>query len=118
MTYRDFEGSGPDYVRVSVGGDNYDLAPADPADKDWKHGVSYSRTMHLPVGDWPITFEARGRDKFTSSFNGPTVSITPKPDPTPDPTPKRPPSRPRSPTLLRIQRPGPIPRRTRRQATA
>ena len=40
VTYRDFEGSGPDYVRVSFGGDNYDLAPADPADKDWKHGVS------------------------------------------------------------------------------
>ena len=26
VTYRDFEGSGPDYVRVIVGGDTYDLA--------------------------------------------------------------------------------------------
>ena len=88
VTYRDFEGSGPDYVRVIVGGDTYDLAPGNPGDNDWKHGVSYSRTMHLPVGDWPVTFESRGRDKFTSTFDGPTVSITPKPDPTPDPTPK------------------------------
>jgi hypothetical protein len=88
VTYRDFQGSGPDYVRVIIGGDKYDLAPVDPANHDWKHGVSYSRTMHLSVGRWPVTFEARGRDKFTSRLDGPTVSITAKPKPTPDPTPK------------------------------
>ena len=104
VTYRDFEGSGPDYVRVSFGGDNVRPRARRPADNDWKHGVGYSRTMHLPVGDWPITFEARGRDKFTSTFNGPTVSITPKPDPTPDPTPKPTP------------KPDPDPRRSHAQA--
>jgi hypothetical protein len=89
VTYRNFEGSGPDYVRVVVGGATYALQ-AKAGDEDWKHGVRYSRTMRLSVGKWPVMFESRGRDRFTSNAAGPTVTITPKPkpDPKPDPTPK------------------------------
>ncbi len=110
VTYRDSAGSGADYVRVIVGDDTYDLEAADAGDQDWKHGVTYTRTMHLPVGDWPVTFESRGRDKFTSHLDGPTVSITPKPSPTPDPTPKPTPKP--DPTPKPTPRPTPKPKPT------
>jgi hypothetical protein len=105
VTYRNSEGSGPDYVRVVVGGEAHEMSgPA--GDDDWKRGVRYSLTLQLPVGDWPVSFEARGRDRFESQVNGPTVTITPRPtpEPTPEPTPK--------PTPKPTPRPDPTPEPT------
>jgi hypothetical protein len=110
VTYRNAEGSGPDYVRVVVGGETYALHAADPGDEDWKHGVRYTRTMHLPVGTWPVRFESRGRNKFDSSLDAPTVTITPKPTPKPDPTPKPKPTPKPDPTPKPTPKPQPKPK--------
>lgn len=90
VTYRNPWDTGPDEVRVIVGGETHRLA-AKGGDHDWKAGVRYSVTTTLPAGKHSVRFESE-RKQFKSAIDGPNVTIkpkpTPKPEPKPDPTPK------------------------------
>lgn len=85
VTYRNSEGSPPDYVRVSVAGSTLAMTPS-ATSQDWKKGVGFEVSIKLPVGSWDTLFEAGDREKFTASVTGPTVTITRPPAPTPRPT--------------------------------
>ena len=93
VTYRNREGSPPDYVRVVVGSVTHDLSSLNGGD-DWKNGVRYTLTLTLPVGSYPIRFEAMDRERFTDSLDAGTVVValpatpSPTPSPTPAPTPR------------------------------
>lgn len=87
VTYRNREGSPPDYVRVVIDGVAHEMSGAGAT---WKSGVRFSYATKLPLGTHTISFDARGRDKFTDAIAGGTVTIAlpPAPTPTPAPTPK------------------------------
>ncbi len=87
VTYRNREGSPADWVRVRIAGDTHAMSSSG---SDWKHGVGFQWAGKLPPGTHTVTFEAMGRDKFSASLGGGSVTITlpPTPAPTPAPTPK------------------------------
>jgi len=91
VTYRNREGSPPDFVRVVVGSATYDLSSLNGSD-DWKNGVRYTLTLTLPVGSYPIRFEAMDRERFRDSVDAGTLVValpaSPTPAPTPTPTPR------------------------------
>jgi hypothetical protein len=86
VTYRNREGSAPDYVRVLIDGSAHDMS--DDGGTDWKHGVGHTFTTTLPAGAHDITFEASDTRRFTATADGGTVTIKDPPPPTPAPTPK------------------------------
>jgi hypothetical protein len=92
VVYRNHEGSGADWVHVSIDGIAYDMAPTSGTAKS---GVEYAYTGTLQTGAHEVVFSSSGRGKFEGSLSGGTVTIssptpTPKPTPTPaaTPTPK------------------------------
>ncbi len=89
VTYRNREGSPPDFVEVVVGGTAH---PMSALDESWKAGTSFSWSSTLPVGEHSVVFRALDRDRFTDEIAGPQVVVsvppTPTPQPTPAPTPK------------------------------
>ncbi len=107
VTYRNAEGSPPDYVRVSVAGSTLAMSPR-ATSESWKKGVRFAVSTRLPVGTWTPVFEAADRDRFTASLSGPTVTITPPPTPAPTPTPRPTPT----PTLRPTPTPTPLPTAT------
>src|SRR5687768_1038479 len=56
ITYRNREGSAPDYVRVLIDGSAHAMSSA--GGTDWKHGVEHRFTTRLPVGIHEIKFQA------------------------------------------------------------
>lgn len=98
VTYRNREGSAPDWVRVAVGDAVHELAPlGDPQDAaDWKAGVRFEAVVPAPaVGTYPVVFSAfdsrRFYDRLEAGFltvvaPSPTPSATPAPTKTPTPT--------------------------------
>ncbi|MHB8890996.1 MAG: hypothetical protein ACYC65_03005, partial [Candidatus Limnocylindrales bacterium] len=80
VTYRNSEGSPPDYVRVVVAGATHAMTPTTTSET-WRKGVRFEVSLTLPVGSWDPVFEAADREKFTASVAGPTVMITPAPTP-------------------------------------
>jgi len=103
VTYRNREGSPPDYVRVAVGSATHDMSSAN-ASEDWKSGVRYSITLTLPAGSYAVQFEALDRERFADSISGgtlvvaapatPTPRATATPSPTPSPAPRPTPTSP------------------------
>ena len=87
ITYRNREGSPPEYVRVLIDGTAHAMA-ADGG-TDWKGGVVHRFATKLPVGTHTIAFEAADTRRFAGAADGGTVTIeAPPPPPTPAPTPK------------------------------
>ena len=82
VSYRNAEGSSPDYVRVSIAGSVLAMT-ADSNAETWKHGVRFTVQTTLPVGTWTPRFEACDRERFTVSVTGPVITISPPPTPTP-----------------------------------
>lgn len=85
VSYRNREGSPPDFVRVVVGGATHQLTPSDGSD-DWKSGVRYTMTLTLPLGSYPVRFEAMDRDRFTDAIDAPTITVAHPATPTPAPS--------------------------------
>ena len=86
VVYRNHEGSGADWVHVSIDGVVYDMAPTSGTAKS---GVAYAYTRTLGPGAHEVVFSSSGRGKFEGSLSGGTVTISsPTPTPTPTPTPK------------------------------
>jgi hypothetical protein len=89
VTYRNREGSAPDYVRVVVGGAAHPMAPLTAAET-YKDGVRFAVTLALPLGVHDVRFEGMDRDKFTDEVAAGTVTIAspapPPPTATPTPT--------------------------------
>lgn len=87
VTYRNREGSPPDYVRVVIDGVAHEMTGTGTS---WKSGVRFSYATKLPLGTHKISFEGRDRDKFVDTIAGASVVIAwpPSPTPTPAPTPK------------------------------
>lgn len=86
VTYRNREGSAPEFVRVLIDGIPHRMAGDGT---DWKKGVVHRFAMKLPVGVHKIAFEATDTRKFSGAADGGTVTIkAPPPPPTPAPTPK------------------------------
>ena len=94
VTYRNREGSAPDYVRVLIDGSAHDMS--NDGGTDWKKGVAHRFTTTLPVGAHDVAFEASDTRRFTATADGGTVTIKdpppPAPAPTPTPTPTAPPT--------------------------
>ncbi len=115
VTYKNAEGSSPDYVNVVIGSATHSMHATTTAD-NWKHGVSYAFTTTLPVGTWTVRFEAADRNRFMDQVDGPTVTITappaPPPAPTPAPTPKSTPAPTPKPTPAPTRAPTPPPTAT------
>lgn len=91
VTYRNREGSAPDFVRVRVAGATHAMRPT-VATETWKRGVRYTVSLRLPLGTHVPRFEASDRDKFSDAIDGPTIVVrsslsTPTPAPTPKPAP-------------------------------
>lgn len=94
VTYRNREGSAPDYVRVVVDGAAHPMAPLTAAET-YKDGVRFAVTLSLPLGVHDVRFEGMDREKFTDEVAAGTVTIsspaapppTAAPTPTPAPTP-------------------------------
>ena len=84
VTYRNHEGSAADHVSVLVDGTAHPMAAVGST---WKKGVLHRWSSTLAAGTHTITFEAAGRDKFSNTIAGGTVTITIPPTPTPSPTP-------------------------------
>ena len=87
VTYRNREGSPPDYVRVVIDGVAHEMTGTGTS---WKSGVRFSYATKLPLGTHAISFEGRDREKFVDTIAGASVVIAwpPSPTPTPAPTPK------------------------------
>jgi hypothetical protein len=86
VVYRNHEGSGADWVHVSIDGVAYDMAPTSGTAKS---GVEYAYTGTLQTGAHEVVFSSSGRGKFEGSLSGGTVTISsPTPTPTPTPAPK------------------------------
>lgn len=85
VTYRNREGTAADWVRVLVAGSAHDMSTGGTS---WKDGVQFTWSGKLPAGTHTVTFEAMGRDRFSDSLAGGSVTITvpPTPPPTPKPT--------------------------------
>jgi hypothetical protein len=109
VTYRNREGSPPDFVEVVVGGIAH---PMTSSGGNWKSGVVFSWSATLPVGSHSVLFRGMDRERFTDEAAGPTVVVSvpatpaPTPAPTPKPTPKPTPAPTPDPT------PAPTPRQT------
>lgn len=75
VTYRNREGSDPDYVRVLIDGQAHAMTPAS-ASTNYKIGVSFRYSTKLAVGTHSVSFSAMDRDRFSASLNGGTVTIS------------------------------------------
>jgi hypothetical protein len=126
VTYRNREGSPPDFVEVVVGGTAH---PMTSSGDGWKSGVRFSWSSTLPVGSHAVLFRGMDRDRFSDEVAGPTVVVsvpatpaptpaptprptpkpTPKPTPAPTPAPTPPPDRDPSPTADPDDAPDPTP---------
>ena len=111
VTYRNSEGSAPDYVRVVIGSVAHAMQPTSASD-NWKKGVRYSFTTTLSVGTWTVRFEAQDRDRFKDQIAGPAITISPPPTPAPTATPKPTPAP--TPTAKPTPKPTPAPTPTPR----
>jgi len=111
VTYRNREGSPPDFVRVVVGSATYDLSSLNGGD-DWKNGVRYTLTLTLPVGSYPIRFEAMDRERFRDNVDAGTLVVALPASPTPAPTPAPTPSATPAPTPTPTPRPSATPSAT------
>jgi hypothetical protein len=93
VVYRNREGSAADYVKVVIDGKAH-LMSSDGT-TDWHDGVTHHWSGKLTVGTHSVRFDAAGRDKFTDTIAGGSVTIegstsptsTPTPEPTTAPTP-------------------------------
>ena len=114
VTYRNHEGSPPDHVSVVIDGNGQVMS--DGGATSWKGGVVYRWSTTLAAGSHVISFAAAGKDKFSNTASGGTVTITVPPPPTPTPTPEatpRPTSAPTpTPTPTRAPPPPPSPELT------
>ena len=106
VTYRNHEGSAPDHVSVVIDGTAHAMSGG--GGTVWKSGVGYLWSTTLAAGSHTISFEAAGKDKFSNTVPGGTVTITVPPSPTPTPTPR---STPR-PTSAPSPTPAPTPAMT------
>jgi hypothetical protein len=97
VTYADTKGCAPNWVRVTIAG--VGVYPMSGSGTSYETGVTFTRTMQLPVGIHAYSFAANsgdpGAQKTTAltSVSPPTVAVTapptpPPPEPTPRPTPK------------------------------
>jgi hypothetical protein len=119
VTYRNREGSAPEYVRVLIDGSAH--AMSGDGGTNWKQGVEHHYSTTLAVGVHEIAFEAADTRRFTAAADGGTVTIAdpppptpsptpaPKPKPTPAPTPPPTPVPTPNATPAPTQRPGPTP---------
>ena len=110
VTYRNREGSAPDYVRVLIDGSAH--AMSGDGGTDWKQGVGHRFTTKLPVGVHEIAFEAADTRRFIATADGGTVTIEdppPPPAPTPVPTPVPTPAPTPAPTPVATPAPTPAP---------
>ena len=119
VTYRNREGSPPQYVRVLIDGTAHAMA-ADGG-TDWKAGVVHRFATKLPVGTHTIAFEAADTRRFAGAADGGTITIEapappstpaptprPTPAPTPRPTPAPTPPPPPAPTPASTPKPAPV----------
>ncbi|MEK6719404.1 MAG: hypothetical protein AABZ33_01895, partial [Chloroflexota bacterium] len=83
VTYRNREGSPPDYVRVVIDGVARDMIGSGDT---WKAGVRFSFSTQLPIGTHEVAFTAQDRDRFSDTIAGPVVTVVPAPTPAPTPT--------------------------------
>jgi len=98
VTYADTKGCAPNWVRVTVAG--VGVYPMTGSGTTYGTGVTFSRSMTLPVGTYTYSFSANSGDfgarKTTAlaAVDPPSVKVTaistppPSPVPTPIPTPK------------------------------
>jgi hypothetical protein len=110
VTYADTKGCAPNWVRVTIAG--VGVYPMSGSGTSYDTGVTFTRTMQLPVGTHAYSFAANsgdpGAQKTTAltSVSPPTVAVTapptpPPPEPTPRPTPR--------PTAVPTPRPTAVP---------
>jgi len=107
VSYRNREGSDPAYVRVSVAG-RPRLLVRSGTGGTIHDGIRYAGSFVLPVGSWPVTFQASDTRRFATSLAAGTVTVaaplaSPTPAPTTRPTPRPTPR----PTASPTDRPGP-----------
>jgi hypothetical protein len=107
VTYRNREGSAPDYVRVLIDGSAH--AMSGDGGTDWKQGVGHRFTAKLPVGVHEIVFEAADTRRFIATADGGTITIEDPPPPTPAPTPVPTPAPTPAPTPVATPAPTPAP---------
>jgi hypothetical protein len=107
VTYRNREGSAPEYVRVLIDGAPHKMVGTGT---NWKKGVVHRYSAKLPVGVHKISFQAIDTRKFSGTAAGGTVTITvpPPPPPTPAPTPKPPPAPTPKPNPAPTPKPTPV----------
>ena len=60
---------------------------SDDGKHDWLHGVGYHGDVTLPVGTYPVTFEARSHHHETVTLAAGSITVAPPPTPTPKATP-------------------------------
>jgi hypothetical protein len=106
VTYRNREGSAPEYVRVLIDGTPHKMAGTGT---DWKKGVVHRYSAKLPVGVHKIAYQAIDTRKFSGTAAGGTVTISAPPPPTPAPTPKPTPKATPPPTAAPTPKPTPAP---------
>jgi hypothetical protein len=105
VTYRNREGSAPEYVRVLIDGTPHKMAGTGT---NWKKGVVHRYSAKLPVGVHKIAFQAIDTRKFSGAAAGGTVTITVPPPPPPAPTPKPTPAPTPKPTPAPTPKPPPV----------
>jgi hypothetical protein len=97
VTYADSKGCAPNWVRVTVAG--IGVFPMSGSGTAYDTGVTFTRSMQLPIGTHAYSFAANsgdpGAQKTTAlmTVSPPSVTVTapatpPPPEPTPRPTPK------------------------------
>lgn len=97
VTYADTKGCAPNWVRVTIAG--VGVYPMSGSGTSYDTGVTFTRSMLLPVGTHAYSFAANsgdfGAQKTTAltTVSPPSVTVTapatpPPPQPTPRPTPK------------------------------
>ena len=107
VTYHNWRGTPPEYVRVVVGEQTFAMSKTAGAE-DWKAGVRYTISSKLPVGTWTVRFEAsNGRHASTLDGDGVTI-VKAKPAPTPTPKPKPKPAPKPAPRLAPTPEPAPV----------
>jgi hypothetical protein len=100
VTYRNREGSPPDYVRAVIDGETNDMSVVGTGE-DWKHGARFRLVVTLPLGEHAVVFIGRDRERFTDELNGGTISIVAPPTPkTSPPSPTAPPATPKPPRTV------------------
>ena len=110
VTYRNHEGSAPGHVSVVIDGTAQVMSGG--GGTNWKSGVVYRWSTTLAAGSHAISFEAAGKDKFSNTASGGTVTITAPPPPLPTPTPKPTPGPTSTPTPAPTPTATPAPTRT------